>query len=1283
MSTLILQNVGAAIGGLFGPIGAIAGRAIGALAGSAIDQAIFSDPARPTGRIGTARLAGPDEGTAITRLYGTERIGGTLIWATRFEEALVSERQGGKGFGPRAETYTYSANLAFGLCQGPIAGIRRIFADGRELNLEGIEYRIHTGSETQLPDPLIEAKQGTGKAPAYRGLAYVVFEGLPLKPFGNRIPLLQFEVIRPVGALERQIRAITLIPGATEHGYDPGVVSEELGAGQSRYLNRNTLSGKSDWSTSLDELQALCPNLRSVALVVSWFGTDLNLASSAITPGVELRQRNAESSGWSVSGLDRTTARLVSRVNGSPAYGGTPSDQSVVAAIADLKARGLNVFLYPFLLMDIPPGNGLVDPYGGPAQAAFPWRGRITCAPAPGRPGSPDRTAAIRTAVNAFCGTATPADFAVNGTTVAYTGTGGGFLRMILHYALLAKAAGGVDGFILGSELRGLTTLRDETGAFPFVARLVGLATTVKSILGAATRLTYAADWSEYFGYQPADGSGDVFFHLDPLWASPAIDAVGIDNYLPLADFRDGDLSAPNPDGFRHQEDPAGLMAGITAGERFTWYYASDADRTARIRTPITDGTASKPWVFAPKDIAGWWSNPHVERRGGVELTKPTAWTPKMKPVWFTELGCPAIDRGANQPNVFLDPKSAESHAPWFSRRYRADSAQRRFLEAHLRWWSSSSAPAGMVATDRIFVWCWDTRPFPAFPRASRIWSDGANWQTGHWLNGRLGAGTVADVLAAILTDHGFTAFDVSGVTGDITGYVGAEIGSARTLIEPLLHAFQIDVVEEGALLRFTSRLETSLPVRALDVLADDEKEPLYEETRGKLSEFADQTLITFDDPALDYQTAIARSPRLSITRERLLQLGLPGALDFGQAVRLAEALLRDHQLQRRSVTFRLSPGEIGLQPGDVISLPSGPPGRFLVVRIEDGAGRRVEAREFVPAVLGVLSAPTPEKAPAAPPEAVFAPDIALLDLPQIDNGPSGSFARAAGLMKPWRPIQISSSASTEGYVPRALLDRPARMGRLVQALAPGRVRGRFDHARLLLVALDFGGFASATPREVLDGANRLAIEASPGRWEVLAFTKATEITPGTFQLSGLLCGLFGTEDAMAAGAAAGARVVALDAAVKPLDVTGIDTGVSRNFIAEGLGRIGGQVGPIAFAPGQRAQTPLSPVHLKARRQADLSILFKWTRRGRIDADTWTAIDIPADEAVEAWKIDFLAADKVTVLRTVRTTQASCLYPAAQELADYGARQVAITIRVRQVGRLVPAGLPQTDTLHP
>ena len=106
----------------------------------------------------------------------------------------------------------------------------------------------------------------------------------------------------------------------------------------------------------------------------------------------------------------------------------------------------------------------------------------------------------------------------------------------------------------------------------------------------------------------------------------------------------------------RHYAERLEETGVLDGGEQFDWFYASDAARLARSRTPISDGAYGKPWVFRPKDFLGWWANPHKNRIGGVEQPAATAWVPQGKPIVLTELGCPATDKGPNQPNVFPDP---------------------------------------------------------------------------------------------------------------------------------------------------------------------------------------------------------------------------------------------------------------------------------------------------------------------------------------------------------------------------------------------------------------------------------------------------------------------------------------------------------------------------------------------------------------------------------------------------------------------------------------------------
>ena len=1103
---------------------------------------------------------------------------------------------------------------------------------------------------------MIEAKQGEGKAPAYRGLAYAVFEHLPLDVFGNRLPLMQFEVLRPVGALERQIRAVTIIPGATEHGYATVQVTEASEAGSARILNRNTLTAATDWQASIDELVSVCPNLERVALVVAWFGTDLRAGECRILPGVEVRGRADESLAWSVAGHGRAEAHLISWNGGGPAYGGTPGDADVRQAIADLRARGLKIYLYPFVMMDVPHGNALPDPHGGAAQAAYPWRGRITCFPAPGQAGSPDRTAVARGEIENFA----------NRTE--------GYRRMVLHYAHLCVEAGGVDGLIIGSELRGLTQVRDEADGFPFVRELVRLAADVRAVVGPGTKLTYGADWSEYFGYHPQDGTGDVFFHLDPLWASPAIDAVGIDNYMPLADWRDDDLGTDNPDGARLADDVMALRAAISGGEGFDWYYASEVDRASRVRSPITDGLAGKPWTFRYKDLAGWWGNLHFDRVGGRENGQPTAWVPGAKPIWLTELGCAAIDKGANEPNLFLDPKSSESKAPHYSSGARSDSMQRRFLEAHHGWWQAAEQVAtGMVDPGHVFVWSWDARPYPAFPGELSVWSDGGNWRAGHWLNGRLGATTLADAIAAILTEHGFEDFDVSEVSGDLTGYVQGELASARTLIEPLLQAFRVDVVEDGGRLKFRSRGRVSLQATAIDVLADLDDQPLWSETRGHDSDFAAEAILTSFNPALDYEQASARSRRAKAESQRILRTDLPAVLAEETAQSAAEDLLRDNRLARRSISFALSPAELALETGDAVRLSGGPDGVFLVERIEDGEVRKVEARRFMPApATAALPQEGGGRAVGGQPSASFAPVVHFLDLPRFEPGESQSFARVAAFCRPWRRMVVSSSASREGFRTRVLIEKPARIGTLTAPLA-GDVSGRFERANALECRLFFDGLSSAEQLAVLNGDNRIAVKSAAGSWEVIGFTGAEEVSAGHWRLTGLLRGLGGSEDAMLAGAQAGAAVVMLDAAVVPLGLALEERGVEINWLVEASGSAGGKAGPFVFAGGMRAETPLAPVHVKGDRRTDGAIAVSWIRRGRVDADSWEGAEIPLDEPDERYRLEVLNGD--IVVRSIEVPEPVWLYGVAEQVADFGALSMRFGLRLRQLGRAVPLGI--------
>ncbi|MFM6933416.1 MAG: phage tail protein [Novosphingobium sp.] len=191
MATLLFSAVGTLFGG---PLGG----AIGALVGRSVDKAILGSPSREGPRLKELSVSTSSYGTPIPRLFGRMRTAGTIIWSTDLVEH--KDKQGGGKGKPSYTTYSYSASLAIALSSRPLKGIGRIWADGNLLRgtsgdmKTGGQFRFHAGLADQQPDPLLLAAEGLGQCPAYRDLAYVVFEDLQLGDFGNRIPALTFEV---------------------------------------------------------------------------------------------------------------------------------------------------------------------------------------------------------------------------------------------------------------------------------------------------------------------------------------------------------------------------------------------------------------------------------------------------------------------------------------------------------------------------------------------------------------------------------------------------------------------------------------------------------------------------------------------------------------------------------------------------------------------------------------------------------------------------------------------------------------------------------------------------------------------------------------------------------------------------------------------------------------------------------------------------------------------------------------------------------------------------------
>jgi hypothetical protein len=789
-----------------------------------------------------------------------------------------------------------------------------------------------------------------------------------------------------------------------------------------------------------------------------------------------------------------------------------------------------------------------------------------------------------------------------------------------------------------------------------------------------------------------------VYFHLDPLWSDANIDFIGIDNYMPMSDWRDG---------FDHADaalapaiyDRSYLQSNIIGGEGFDWFYANPANRIAQNRTPISDGAAAKPWVFRFKDLRSWWQNPHFNRPGGVESGTQTAWVPQSKPIWFTELGCPAIDRGTNQPNVFFDPKSSESFTPYFSRGWRDDAIQRAYLEAtYLFWGVSANNPisgmtgARMVTVPECAAWTWDARPYPFFPELTTVWTDGPNWRRGHWLTGRLGAVSLAALVRHLCLRAGMpeSQIDVSGLWGAVEGYVISALEAPRASISTLARHFGFDAVESEGRIKFLMRGR----IAGLAITPDSMVAPasaqgdVMELTRAQETELPQALKWQVARADEDYDAAQVEARRITVDTTRIASEAFPMAVPPEEAERRCRRALMEAWVGRESAVFRLPPSMLALDPCDVILLDHD--GRLTEMRLVSIADSDLRSIDAVRQDRAVYDLPPGDPRPASlsTPMVFGTPDVILLDLPQLREDQPAHRPLIAAHAKPWPgEMAVYRSAATDDFVLLTTFGGRARMGALAESFY-ARPVSRFDLGNALVIDLFSGTLESVTDIALLGGANALAVETGAGQWEIVQADDAELIAPGRYRLTRLLRGQRGTEGAVVSMVSTGARIVVLDATLASLPIAEADLGLPWNW------RIGPASRPVSddtfvatsFTPEGAGLRPFSVAHAEqpwrtARTPGDLTI--RWTRRSRsLAADNWGMGDVPLAEDSEAYDVEIL--DGATRKRTLQVATTSALYTTAQQTADWGAPLgpgQSLAIRIFQLSALIGRGAGRSVTL--
>jgi hypothetical protein len=559
---------------------------------------------------------------------------------------------------------------------------------------------------------------------------------------------------------------------------------------------------------------------------------------------------------------------------------------------------------------------------------------------------------------------------------------------------------------------------------------------------------------------------------------------------------------------------------------------------------------------------------------------------------------------------------------------------------------------------------------------------------------------TLGEVVTRLCARVGLEALDldVTELDQPVQGYMVPRPVAVREALERLQQAYLFDVVETDWVLAFRKReRDPALSIGDAMLAAHtpgSDRPPKLLETRTQEAELPRRVTVRYLSRANDYQPAAQQAQLIQSlyeTRQELV-VELPVVMADDEARQAGESILASAWVERDGFELHLPPSFIRLDPGDVIEVEKVSGGLSTTIRmrlneidLSGGWLLRLRAVADDPVVWEtghVTGAPVPPSTQTAIPFDV--PSIGFfLNLPALsaEDGQSGGFwlgaAPAWSLENTsWRGAVIYRSSDGVSFDDYTAVTMPVAWGKATSTLPACEHWGVWDEENVLEVLAQSSGlvFESRSELEVLNGANLLLVGE-----EILQFAIAEQIGASAWRLSKLLRGRRGAEGAMASHQA-GETVLLLDPAtlthVSSLD----EVGLGRLFRTVSIGSDPSLPTAIEFVNQAASLKPYAPVHITGSRNGAGDLAIAWVRRTRYGGDWRDLVDVPLNEASEAYEVDVLGSAG-QVVRTIASSTTSVAYTATDQIADFGSPQSSITLAVYQISAAVGRGFEARVTV--
>jgi Putative phage tail protein len=1240
------------------------GMSLGALAGGLIAQLVLPGARQYGPRVTDLAVMSSAPGQVIPRLWGTMRLGGQVIWSSGLQE--TSTTSGGKG-GPSQTTYSYTVSFAAGICQGP-AQITRIWGDSKLVYNKGganVNNRgTWNGSTTYNVNDLVAyTDPNSSNAPT---LEYIcLIENIGQVPTNGSY---WAEDLVDSSANVTKYNLPTIYQGTETQNPDPTIVAAEGADLTPAYRGLCYIL----WEDfPLADFGNRLPNIRAEVTSNGTSATPVTVIPTQINPTYVVED-NFGFTAWVFTGPPGASG-VISRIDlgtNTVVASGNIDMSTIPGFHSGDSGAGLGGCmtvdnagnLWGFCRSNGHPGLAMIDPWTFKAGYFFDFT--VT-------------GAAICNSLQSLCSFNAP-----NGRNylVGYGAQSYASGLSANGYMIVVFDAGALLGNTI-NVLNPQTPYPPLVGQYYYIAPGLAMSpplgefdTSVELVPLQSTPVVDPATGNCYFIFGsfhfPVDGNiGD--------WIIVKVAAAGSTTVLISAPYTEGPLFTDTAV-FTYPPDSS---QGV--GQAMFW---NKNDGTLIVMTNTGAWLRIDPGTGKVLEQVGSASEPQFNCTG----TWPTA---TISGTFHSYLGTSSVipaafgQQGAQVLNGILIAPSATDPTHLTNVVSTVDfSIVETFDPAT---WpnvpSGGSSWPGNTASNSIIFDAISNSMLALHPTSSNLYRV--------YLDRISTAGLTADIIVgdicalAGLPEDTYNTSALAGI--QVEGYVVSSLSAAKDMISTLGQAFFFEGRESDFVLEFVPRGESavlSIPETDLGQARDNAEVTLM---LGQEQDVPKSVEVAYIDPYADFQQGSQKKIRHSRTKKtlNLTSVSLPLVMTSSQAAQLAQKLMWTAESERRTYSTNFWKATyMLLDPCDVIQFAYH--GMELQARVtESTIGQNfVTAMKWAGEDSNTYVSTTPGNNGGFVGQVLatlLQTVLFLLDIPYLQDtdadaaGNSGYyFAMApAAPTGTWPSGVLYQSTDNASYTQVNPLSHSITYGVASNILGVPQNVEAWDRVNTLtLRVLNGTNPGSDTQLNVLNGTNVAILFPS---LEIIQFTTVTDNLDGTITLSGLLRGRRGTEWATTLHTQGEKVLFPLTGGIRhqqiPLSSVGlltyyrgitvgndVNSGTTQQFVAQG-----------------RDLKPYSVTSIVGTLSgSDWTV--SWLRRTRLGGSLQNGIGtVPLNEDGQGYSIDILAADNVTVVRTVTVTTNSVVYTAAQQTADFGSTQSTIRCNVYQLSGQVGRGYVQ------